>query len=370
MHRHKHRWPPQEPRLNDLTFSYLDNDAAGNDALDAFVRAHPAGNAYQLAAWRRAVADAYGYPGQVLVATRAGALAGILPLSAVARPLGRPRWISLPFCDIGGPLAESSDVSEALAARARHDIGPARAAGLELRCSAPGGGDEAALAGRKVRMVLGLPETAAALMQSYPPKLRSQVRKAEKNGLTAEVASGLDGAGAFYEVYSRNMRRLGSPPHSRAWFDAIARHYGALGDMFVVLVRHEDKVVGAGWVLLCGDKAVIPWASTLADYNALAPNMLLYWAIQAQLCERGVRQFDFGRSTFGEGTYKFKKQWGALPVALDWREWDAQGVAKSAAPAASNGASFLRPLIESAWQRLPLAVANSLGACLRRYITL
>ncbi|MGJ9418479.1 GNAT family N-acetyltransferase [Massilia sp. CMS3.1] len=357
--------------MNDLTFSYLDNDASGNDALDAFVRAHPEGNAYQLAAWRRAVADAYGYAGQVLVARRDGELAGLLPSCEVARPLSRPRWISLPFCDLGGPLALSHEVNGALAARMQRDLKPARAAGLELRCSGVGTEDEATLEGRKVRMVLSLPESAAALMQSYPPKLRSQVRKAEKNGLTSAVETGVEAVGAFYEVYSRNMRRLGSPPHSRAWFEALQRHYGAGGDMFIVLVRHEDKVIGAGWVLLCGGNAVIPWASTLADYNSLAPNMLLYWAIQSQLCERGVRQFDFGRSTFGEGTYKFKKQWGALPVALDWREWDAQGVEAPSAPAAQGGAaSNLRPLIESAWQRLPLAVTNSLGPRLRRYITL
>jgi FemAB-related protein (PEP-CTERM system-associated) len=362
--------PPQEPRLNDLRFSTLDNDDPGNDALDAFVRAHPEGNAYQLAAWRRAVAAAYGYAGRVLVAWQGPELAGILPLCEFARPLSRRRWISLPFCDLGGPLAVSPEVAEALAARARHDLGTQGAAGLELRCSAPGTADEAGLAGRKVRMLLGLPESAAALMQSYPPKLRSQVRKAEKNGLTSEVVTSPAAVGEFYAVYSRNMRRLGSPPHSRAWFEAVHRHYGAAGDMFMVIVRNEGKAVGAGWVLLCGDKAVIPWASTLAEYNSLAPNMLLYWAIQSHLCERGVRQFDFGRSTFGEGTYKFKKQWGALPVALDWKEWDAHGVAAVAAPAAKGGGSSLRPLIESAWQRLPLGVANSLGGRLRRYITL
>lgn len=362
--------PSQEQRLNDLTFSYLDNDDPGNAALDAFVRAHPEGNAYQLAAWRRAVATAYGYKGKVLVARQGAELAGLLPLCAVARPLSRPRWISLPFCDLGGPLAISNEVSEALAARARRDAGPQGATGLELRCSAAGTAEESTLEGRKVRMVLGLPDSAAALMQSYPPKLRSQVRKAEKNGLTYEVVTTADAVAAFYDVYSRNMRRLGSPPHSLAWFEAIHRHYSAGGDMFLVLVRSEGKAVGAGWVLRCGEKAVIPWASTLADYNALAPNMLLYWAIQSHLCEIGVRQFDFGRSTFGEGTYKFKKQWGALPVALDWKAYDAQGVAAIAAPAAKGGASSLRPLIESAWQKLPLGVANSLGGRLRRYITL
>jgi len=61
---------------------------------------------------------------------------------------------------------------------------------------------------------------------------------------------------------------------------------------------------------------------------------------------------------------------GAQPVALDWKEWDAQGVAATAAPAAKGGASSLRPLIESAWQKLPWGVANSLGGRLRSYITL
>ncbi|HBF49974.1 MAG TPA: hypothetical protein DDX04_05910, partial [Massilia sp.] len=77
--------------MNHLEFSYLDSAAPGNDELDAFARAQPDGSASHLAAWRRAVAGAYGYPGQALVARRAGKLVGMLPLSAVSRPLGKPR---------------------------------------------------------------------------------------------------------------------------------------------------------------------------------------------------------------------------------------------------------------------------------------
>jgi hypothetical protein len=139
--------------------------------------------------------------------------------------------------------------------------------------------------------------------------------------------------------------------------------------MFVMLVRHEGKVVGAGWVLLCAGKAVIPWASSLADYNRLAPFMLLYCAIQSHLCALGIREFDFGRSTFGEGTYKFKEQWGALPHALAWQEWKA-GAELPVAESGASRAGSLRPLIEKAWSKLPLSVANQLGPRLRRYITL
>jgi FemAB-related protein (PEP-CTERM system-associated) len=356
--------------LDAIEFSYLDPNQDDTCELDSFVQNHPQGSAYHLSAWCRAVGAAYGYRSQVLVARRGGRLAGMLPLCVISRPFGSARWVSLPFCDLGGPLADDAALAASLAARARADLGARQLAGLELRClgTLDAAADPATLAGRKVRMLLDLPGSADDLMKSYPPKLRSQVRKAAKNGLEAEVSAAPAAVDEFYEVYARNMRRLGSPPHSRAWFEAIHRHYGADG-LFFVLVRHEGKVVGAGCVLVCGDRAVIPWASTLADYNRLAPNMQLYDTILAAACARGMREFDFGRSTYGEGTYKFKEQWGARPCPLAWQEWKA-GASQPHAETVKAGPGRLRPLVEQVWQQLPLALTNSLGPRLRRYITL
>ncbi len=355
--------------MDAIEFSYLDPTRDDTHELDRFVQAHPQGSAYHLAAWCRAVSAAYGYRSQVLVARRHGRVAGMLPLCVISRPFGSARWVSLPFCDLGGPLAEDEALAAALAAQARAALGARQLSGLELRCSgAPGEPAAAHLAGRKVRMLLDLPASADELMKSYTPKLRSQVRKAAKNGLLAEVSSAPAAVGDFYDVYARNMRRLGSPPHSRAWFEAIQRHYGP-DNLYFVLVRHDGKTIGAGCVLLCGERAVIPWASTLADYNRLAPNMQLYDTVLATACERGARQFDFGRSTFGEGTYKFKEQWGAQPCPLAWQEWKA-GASQPQPDAVKAGPGRLRPLVEQVWQQLPLGLTNSLGPRLRRYITL
>jgi FemAB-related protein (PEP-CTERM system-associated) len=353
--------------LDGIVFSYLDSNAESDvRELDAYVKAHPEGSAYHLPAWCRAVGSAYGYRSHILVARRAGRLAGMLPLCAVGRPFGPRRWVSLPFCDLGGPLADDAQVAAALAAHAHAELKPRRLAALELRRS-DAATETAGLEGRKVRMLLGLPDSEDALMKSFPPKLRSQIRKAEKNGLRHEASRAPEALDAFYDVYARNMRRLGSPPHSRGWFEAVRRHYG--DDLFVMLVRFEDQVVGAGLVLTCGDRAVIPWASTLVEFNRLAPNMLLYYAILAKLAQEGCRQFDFGRSTYGEGTYKFKAQWGALPCALDWQEWKAD----APQPLDDNGAGRkggMRELVEQVWQRLPLSVTNYVGPKVRRYITL
>ena len=62
-----------------------------------------------------------------------------------------------------------------------------------------------------------------------------------------------------------------------------------------------------------------PWASSLRQYSKYSPNMLLYWKMLEFACDNGFNYFDFGRSSLDEGTYKFKKQWGASPVPLPWQ---------------------------------------------------
>jgi len=69
----------------------------------------------------------------------------------------------------------------------------------------------------KVSLILDLPGSADALMQGFKSKLRSQIRKPEKEGLTA-VIGGMEQADNFYYVFSRNMRYLGTPVYNKHFF--------------------------------------------------------------------------------------------------------------------------------------------------------
>ncbi|MDP5130693.1 MAG: GNAT family N-acetyltransferase, partial [Paraglaciecola sp.] len=218
----------------------------------------------------------------------------------------------------------------------------------------------------KVRMVVSLPADADILLASYKPKLRSQIKKAEKNGLTASCTNEFSALQQFYDVYSKNMHRLGSPVHRFQWFEQLWQALHQSERLFITLVYYSNKVVAAGLVLRCGHKACIPWASTLAEFNHLAPNMLLYWQIQAELANRGVSEFDMGRSTVGEGTYRFKAQWGAEPELLYW----FHGSTNALALINTSKQSKIRPIVEKVWQKLPLPIATRLGAYFRKYITL
>jgi len=331
---------------------------ADQPAWDKYVLNHPDGLAYHQFAWKKAVKEAYGFGDCYLLAEEQGAIVGVLPLIDFKIPFIGQSLVSLPYCDIGGCLAERVDVSDVLLQKAL-EIGQQKKAGkIEVRQSSF---DEEIPSSGKVRMVLELPDSSETLLAGFKAKLRSQVKKPIRDGLTAQLG-GLELVPQFYQVFCENMRDLGSPVHSRKWIDAIVKNYGDRVRVGLVFTA-EGIPAAAGIILLANHTVSIPWASSLLKYNNYNPNMLLYWNFLSFAADNGYRCFDFGRSTPGEGTYKFKKQWGAKPVPLDWVDL------LNSSPAPKNN-SGLRSKIEKVWQKLPVSIATSVGSQLRRFIDL
>jgi lipid II:glycine glycyltransferase (peptidoglycan interpeptide bridge formation enzyme) len=131
------------------------------------------------------------------------------------------------------------------------------------------------------------------------------------------------------------------------------------------LVFKENQPVGCGIILFTKHSVSIPWASTLQEYNKLSPNMMLYWNFLKFAADNDKKTFDFGRSTLNEGTYNFKKQWGAEPQQLFW-----YSVSKTPQRPASSTTGKSRKCLEQAWQKMPLSLVNFVGPKVRKYISL
>lgn len=338
------------------------------DAWDRYVRQAPGSSPYQLYAWGRSVAEAYGHTMHYLVAENGPTITGVLPLMMLKPPVLSGRLVSLPFCDTGGPLADSAEVERALAAECVQTGARLGAGSIEVRCAKPATAwpeefRQAAVKTHKVLMVLDLPQSSVELMNGFASKLRSQIRKACKHDLDFRLGDSecLDG---FYSVFSRNMKELGSPVHSRKLFEAVIRNFGGLAK--IGLVCRDGEPIGAGLILCHQGTITIPWASTLRKFNNLAPNMLLYWKLLEYAADSGYQSFCFGRSTPGEGTYNFKKQWGAQPRQLHWYV-NSPGRHNSPDRETKGGS---RAFIEAVWRRLPLGMANTIGPSIRKYISL
>jgi len=340
---------------------------------DAYVLGHEDGLAYHQYAWKEAVAAAYHFKARYLVAEKTGDICGVLPMIDFKRPLGGHSFVSLPYCDQGGCLADDPDIATALMVRARALADADNVESIELRQVGRQNGtqlgrqddcDYQSVEGQKVRMILDLPTSSSLLLAGLKSKLRSQIRKPARDGLVA-VLGGLELVPEFYQIFSENMRALGSPVHSRKWIESIVKYYAMRARVGLVYTPEGEPAAG-GVILLHGKSVSIPWASSLRKFNKLNPNMLLYWNFLAFAADQGFGRFDFGRSTPGEGTYRFKAQWGARPVALDWRRIGHQGVKKLA----STQKSELRGQAENIWKHLPLALCNTCGPLLRRYVSL
>ena len=180
-----------------------------------------------------------------------------------------------------------------------------------------------------------------------------------KEGLEAKF--GAAHVNAFYDVFTRTMRDLGTPVLPRGWFERIARTFAAQVVFGVVYRGNEPLAAGCGFVWR--GEFEITWACSERRASKIAPNMLLYWAFMQEMIRRGVTRFNFGRTTPGSGPHKFKQQWGGRNVPLPWCRYTN---GERAAPPSPNDAAYAwGPRL---WRHLPLAVANTVGPHLVRYL--
>jgi serine/alanine adding enzyme len=325
---------------------------------DDFVRSRSTGTFAHLYGWRPVMEELLGHEARYLAARDpSGAIAAVLPLVRVQSRLFGDYMVSMPFLNYGGPVGDP-DAVEFLVQRASELARDAEVDLLELRARDELPGD-LATSDRKITVLLDLPEDPDVLWNGFKSKVRSQVRRPLKEGM--EVQINLDQVVPFYDIYCRHMRDLGTPVLPRAFFLRALHLFE--DDIVFAAVYHEGRPVAAGAGFVHGDEFEITWASALRDYNRLAPNMLLYWSLMAEMSRRGLKTFNFGRCSRGSGTHKFKSQWGGRDHPLPWAQWSAAGV-----DATPNPDSPKFRLATRAWQRLPLALTNRMGPWLARNI--
>lgn len=336
---------------------------------DAFVQSNPASTHCYLSGWKNVFERAYHHKGEYFLAEENGSLIGILPLCRVKSLFFGNQLVSVPFLNYGGPLTNSDIAKRALIAEAIKLAKETRTSRIELRNIDPLGIPDSTLGEKffkntqKVRMLLKLPDSREGFLESFKAKMRSQIFRAQREGMKASIG-GIELLDDFYQVFSHNMRDLGSPVHSKKFFAEIMAEFKS--NSRIGVIQYQNQPVATG-LIICFQKVVeIPWASSLREFNRFSPNMFLYWTFLEYARDKDFKYFDFGRSTFGEGTYKFKQQWGAEGHPLNWIFWSAK---KGGEPRAlSENKKF--QLVSTLWKKLPFPLTVLLGPHLRKIIPL
>ncbi|RMH60186.1 MAG: FemAB family PEP-CTERM system-associated protein [Calditrichaeota bacterium] len=330
-------------------------------AWDAYVARHPGGTIYHTSAWYHIITRHFKKRVFYLAAEEGGALHGVLPLVHFKSPLFGKFMVSVPYVNYGGLLADNATAEQQLireAAALRQKLG---ADFVELR-DVEEKDYNLPVKSHKVTFYLDLPDDPDTLMASFKAKLRSQIRRPMKDGITAEVG-GMELLNDFYDVFSHNMRDLGTPVYSKGLFKTILEETPE-NSRIVIVRSKEGQAIGGAFVHGYKQRLEIPWASTLRAFNRLSPNMLMYWEVLRYAIEAGYKQFDFGRCSRDSGTYRFKKQWGSTEHPLYWYYILPEG---EELPEINPDNPKYRMAI-NLWQKLPVPITKMIGPSIIKHL--
>ncbi|MBP2674739.1 MAG: uncharacterized protein H6Q84_1579 [Deltaproteobacteria bacterium] len=329
--------------------------------IDRYIRDRESANFYLDYRWGKIAENVFGHKYHVLLSERRdGGIDGLFPFVHFRSVTFGNFLVSMPYYNYGGVCADDDAARGKLIEEAVRMAREWKARHIEFRqeASLNNGFHEKT---HKVSMRLPLPGSADELWKSFPSKLRSQVKVPQKGGMTCRTGR-FEELDAFYAVFVRNMRDLGTPVYPKAFFRTILEEFP--DNSWICSVYKDNVPVASGFLAGSKGRLEIPWASSVRDYNRFSPNMLLYWSCLKFGCEKGFDTFDFGRSTEGESTYRFKEQWGASPSPMIWSYWVPEG---GEVPELTPRNPKYRLAIEI-WKRLPLGVTRVIGPRIIRNI--
>ena len=345
-----------EGLLRILPFD-LGRAAAWQDYVDR----HADGTLFHGLAWKRAVERAFGHRPRYLMAFRDGPAVGVLPLFEVHSVLAGRLLVSVPYATYGGILADDEESGAALFAQAKEIAAEIGARSIELRSA------RAQVRGLEVRhrhvtFRKPLPPPGRDVLAWLPRKARAAARRAaERYELTVDFDRSL--LPIVWRLYSRSMRRLGSPNYPCRFFEELV---AATGEANVVqLVRRQGRPV-AGLLTFLHRDTVMPYFAGQDERESIyGLNNFLYAESMRWGVEHGCRRYDFGRTRVDNlGSYDFKRFCGFDPQPLEYQLHVMPGRAAADLSPGSARWSAARRM----WQVLPLPITRSLGGWLAKSI--
>jgi FemAB-related protein (PEP-CTERM system-associated) len=196
-------------------------------------------------------------------------------------------------------------------------------------------------------------------LRSVPRKQRAMIRKGMRNNLRSEIDDGVE---RLYRILAESFRNLGTPVFPEAYFRILREEFSTCSD--IVTVTCDGQAVASVLNFYFRDEVLPVYGGGVRAARALSANDFMYWEVMRRACERGYRNFDFGRSKIGTGPFAFKCHWGFKPMPLIYQFRLSPGTPiPDLNPLNPKLALFI-----AVWKRLPLAVATRLGPSIVRGI--
>lgn len=282
----------------------------------------PEASVFHHPAWLRLLRAQYRYElSACCVAAPDGRLVAGLPVAAVNSRITGRRLVALPFSDVCPPLLDGAAPPRAAAALAGALDALRRERGVALEVRGAGGVLDDAQPGARFhhhRVALE-PDVAAVQRRFRKSQVLRGVRRAQREGLTAERRTDPAALAAFYRLHVATRARLGVPTQPRRFIMTFADLF-AEGLGFVLLVGRDGRPYAAAVFLTFGGVLTYKYGASDARHLAARPNNLLFMEAIRWGCEQGMTSLDLGRTDWGhESLRAFKLAWGAEEETLRYR---------------------------------------------------
>ena len=324
---------------------------------DRYVKDHPCGTLFHLSAWKTVIEKTFRHNSFYLIAENTAGICGILPLFEIKSRLFGHFFISVPFAEIGGALADTPETEQALIDKASQLTRRQNAQYLELRNRTPAEGLETKSLYYNFRKEISSDHDEN--LKAIPRKSRAMVRNASKNGLASETGHHI--LNEFYTILALNYHRLGTPIFPKKFFTNFLDAYKENADILVV--RTPDGDLASAVLFFTFKEQMVPYyAGSDFLFRHLGPNDFMYWELMKHAVDKGLTIFDYGRSKQGTGSFSFKKHWGFTPEPLAY-QYDLAGIKEL--PNLSPANPRYQKKIEM-WRKMPHFLTKFLGPIIAR----
>lgn len=279
---------------------------------EEYVNNHNDGTIFHSLIWQDLMQKVFGFKSWNLISKRNGDITGILPLMQVNSIFFGKLLISVPFGVYGGLLVNEETSAQALVRKSSDLAKQVNAKYVELRhLVSPL--NSTSCNNNFYTFIEKVPDTEDGCLKRIPRKARAEVRKALKNPRLSSKVNQI-GISEFYQLYSINKRKLGSPIFPKKLFQEILNVFNE--DLVIVDIRIDDVPVSAVLSFIYKDTIMPYYSGANSDSEHFSIGNFMYYKLMLLACQRGLKYFDFGRSPINTGAFSFKKNQGFQPKQL------------------------------------------------------
>ena len=325
---------------------------------------HPRASVFHTPGWLDALRRTYGYEPVVYTTSAPRAeLTNGLVFCRVRSALTGNRLVSLPFSDHCEALVDTAEDLECLLDSLERETKVRGWKYVELRSVSPLVEQRRRFGTDRVfySHTIDLRPSASELFRSFSKtRCQQMIRRAERMGLTYEEGTSGSLMAKFYDLLVKTRRRQNLPPQPREWFQNVA---ACLGEKVRIRVVSKDGVPAASLFTLVHTGTVVDkYSCSDEGFHNVGGTPLLFWKTIQEAKERGLSEFDLGRSDRdAHGLISFKEGWRARRDILTYYRCPP-------GPSASPAEGWKMRMAKGIFRRLPDPVLTTAGKLLYRHI--